>query len=86
MKTFIFSYLVSVLTIVFASFSAVQAAPLDVIPRICFYFGLPSAVVLSIVIIVLNHLLGLSTLGRSINSKIINSSTGMTLQPEAKAA
>lgn len=57
MKLFSLSYIVSVLLITIASFPSVMAAPLDIFPRICFYFGLPGAVLLSIVFIVLDHLM-----------------------------
>jgi hypothetical protein len=84
MKTFIFSYITSVMVMISASFSAMQAAPLDVIPRILFYFGLPSAVALSMVIIVLSHALGLA--GRSFDPGMLHASEGMTLNPAGKAA
>ena len=86
MKTFIFSYLASVLTIVYASFPAVQAAPLDMIPRICIYFGFPSAVVLSAIILILNHFIELSRFGRTVSAEVAKSGDGMALQPEANAA
>jgi|GEM_PF-4050899 len=86
MKTFIFSYLASVMAIIYASFPAVQAAPLDVVPRILFYFGLPSAVVLSMVIIVLSHVLRVSGTGRSFDPDMAHTGKGMALNPEGKAA
>ncbi|MBT3226344.1 MAG: hypothetical protein HOE30_22875 [Deltaproteobacteria bacterium] len=86
MKTFIFSYIASVLSIIFVSYPAVQAAPLDLIPRIFIYLGFPSAVVLSIAIMALSHVLGLSGLRTPINSEITNASKGLALNPEAHAA
>jgi hypothetical protein len=84
MKTFIFSYIASVMVIIYASFPAVQAAPLDVIPRIAIYFGLPSAVALSMVIITLSHALRLT--GRSFDPGMLHAGESVVLNPEAKAA
>ncbi len=86
MKTFIISYIASVLTFIFASYPAVQAAPLEVIPRICVYFGFPAAVILTMVFIALSHILGLSRLDVPITSGIPQVENGMSLNPEANAA
>ncbi len=86
MKTFIFSYIASVMAIIYASFPAVQAAPLDVVPRILIYFGLPSAIALSMVIIVLSYVIKLAATGRSFDPGNLHAGEGLTLNPEGKAA
>ncbi len=46
MKRFITCFLITAVLIVAANLAAVEARPLDVIPRLLFYFGLPGAVLL----------------------------------------
>ncbi len=57
MKTFIFSYLASVTAIILISLPAVKGAPLDIIPRVGFYFGFPLAIILSVIFLGILHLL-----------------------------
>jgi len=60
MKTFIFSYLISVLPLSFVVNPTLTVSPLEAIARICFYYGFPLAMVVSMVIVVLGHLFGIS--------------------------
>ena len=85
MKVFVFSYIASVMAIIYASFPTVQTVPLDIVPRILMYFGLPSAVVLSTVIIVLSHVF-VTSQGRSFDPGLQHAGENVTLNPEVKAA
>lgn len=58
MKTFLMSYLVVVLPLIYAFFPSFQVAPIEAITRICFYLAFPLAIGLSLVIISAKHLLG----------------------------
>ena len=51
MKVFILSYISSVAMIILGFLPSVQAAPFEMIPRIALYFGVPSAFLLSIVVL-----------------------------------
>ena len=57
MKTLILSYISSITLIVLVSLPAVKAAPLDMIPRIGVYLGVPSAVLLSILVLAVQHII-----------------------------
>lgn len=86
MKTFIFSYLASVLSIFLIFYPSFQMAPFEVVPRILIYFGFPCAVVLSIMMMTLNHFLGIRGRGTSLSSGSSQAGEGPALNPPAKAA
>ncbi len=56
MKTFILSYLTSVVLMSLYWLPSLKAAPLEVIPRVCIYAGFPLAIVLSIIVIAVSSL------------------------------
>ncbi len=68
MRTLILSYLVSVVLIISASLPSIMAAPLEVIPRVSIYLGIPVAFLLSIVLLGINHLMGGSRVNTVSNS------------------
>ncbi len=55
MRTLILSYLSSVALIVLVSLPSVMATPLEMIPRIGLYLGIPSAILLSMLMLVVTH-------------------------------
>lgn len=59
MKTFIFSYLISVLPLAYVVYPTLSASPVEAVARICFYYGFPMAMVISMVIVALGHLFGM---------------------------
>ncbi len=86
MKTLFVSYLTSVLAIIFLSLPAVEAAPLDVIPRICFYYGLPLAVFVSLIIMTLLHLVGCPGHARDSELRVAEQAKGTSLIESKGAA
>ena len=58
MRTFIVSYLVSVLPLIYIFLPSIQVSPVEAIVRICFYLAFPMAMALSLVIVSAKHLLG----------------------------
>lgn len=59
MRLFIISYFAGVALMILGSLSSVMEAPLDIIPRICFYFGFPVAVLISMGVIFVLHFLSI---------------------------
>ncbi|MBU2512206.1 hypothetical protein KJ966_12775 [bacterium] len=57
MKTFIFSYVVSVTLVSLYWLPSIIADPLQTIPRICIYLGYPLALLLSMTIIAVSGLI-----------------------------
>lgn len=86
MKTFIISYISSVLVIVFLSFPAVKAAPLQIVPRIAFYYGFPMAIVVSMVGIALASMIGSPRRSRDAGLKATNGAGETDLVEGKKAA
>jgi hypothetical protein len=58
MKTFIVCFLMAMAMIIAANFPAVQLRPLDTVPRILFYFGLPAALMLWVIVVFAGRQLG----------------------------
>ncbi len=86
MRTFVFSYIASVASLIFINYPTTTSAPLELLPRICVYFGLPLAVALSMVVILVGHALGTLKLEMTANSGIIAADESTTLNPAFKAA
>jgi len=64
MKTFIFSYVVSLGALVAAFYPDVMARPFHILPRLAFYMAFPMAVLLGMGLIVLWTLLGFGSYER----------------------
>ncbi|MFH2131867.1 MAG: hypothetical protein ABIK68_15950 [bacterium] len=55
MKGFIVSYITSVVLLVAVCFSSIQAAPMEILPRLIVYYSFPLAVSISILSILYAH-------------------------------
>jgi hypothetical protein len=86
MKTFLISYITSVLAIIFISYPSVEAAPFVIIPRVFFYYGFPMAVGVSIVALALAHLIGFPGYRKDAEAVIINRAQVSNSVPSQKAA
>jgi len=76
MKIFVFSYVVSVISLISVFHSTVQAAPLETIGHILVYAGFPSAIVLSLILVVLGYFIGTSKQELAGDSHHTNSGQG----------
>lgn len=60
MKTFIFSFLLTVSVIIYFNLPAAMARPIDIIPRLIFYIAFPTSVFVGMLLITLMEVTGLS--------------------------
>ncbi len=60
MRTYIFSFLLTMTAIVYLNMPAVMAAPIEVIPRIAVYLAFPVSVFVAMAMTLLIHALGFS--------------------------
>lgn len=58
MKTFIMSYLVCIIPLIYAFLPTFQVSPVEAVTRICFYLAFPLAISLTAVIIAVKQLFG----------------------------
>ncbi len=86
MKTFIISYLISVLPLIYAFFPSFQVAPIEAITRICFYMAFPLAIALSIMFIAVKHLLGFDGYGSLVHTGVHSAADNASIQTELKVS
>ena len=61
MKTFIFSYLFSIVPLSIIFYPTFQVAPFEAVMRIGFYLGFPLAIAISLVVVALREIMGFSS-------------------------
>lgn len=86
MKTFIFSYLVSVLPLIYAFLPSFQVSPFEAIARICFYLAFPLAIALSLVIIAIKQYLGFNVEDSISNSDVHRAADNAALNTGVKVS
>ncbi len=86
MKTFLFSYIASVLGAVLFFLPSVKAAPLEILPRIFFYLGFPMAVFVSMILMVLLYLAGFPGYRKNTERIVVKSAQSGDHLEEPKAA
>lgn len=86
MKTFVMSYLVCVVPLIYAFFPTFQVAPVDAIVRICFYLAFPLAMGLSLVIVAARHLLGFDHYATMAHSRVHGAADDSAMQSGLKVS
>lgn len=86
MKTLIFSYLFSIVPLAIFLFPTVQIASFEALTRIGFYLGFPLAIVISLAVIVVRHLVGDHSIVSMVQSATHNAAHHKPAGAELKAS
>ncbi len=86
MRTFIFSYIISIIPLIFAFYPTFQVEPFEAITRICFYLAFPLAIAVSLVIISVKHFLGFDDVHSLAHSSIYKAAEGPSINSGRKAS